>query len=72
MYTSMSEYTGTITIKNTSADCMTSQVNLQCVEEVVKLSKPQKCTCLTRASRIGDTVRDGLKDDVVKPPLINV
>ena len=34
---------------------------LQCVREVVRLSKLQHCTCLSRASRIGDTVRDGLE-----------
>ena len=42
---------------------------LQCVEEVVELSTLEQHTCLSRASRIGDTFRDGLKLDVVKPPL---
>ena len=34
---------------------------LQCVEEVLRLSKLEQRTCLSRVSRIGDTVRDGLK-----------
>jgi hypothetical protein len=32
---------------------------LQCVEEVVRLSKLEQRTCLPRASRIGGTVRSG-------------
>ena len=35
--------------------------HLQYVEEVVKLSKLQQHVCLTRSSRIGDIVRDGLE-----------
>jgi hypothetical protein len=31
------------------------------VEEVVELSTLEQHTCLSRASRIGDTFRDGLK-----------
>jgi hypothetical protein len=45
---------------------------LQCVEEVVELSKLEPRTCLTRASRIGGTVHDGLTHDTVKPPLFNI
>jgi hypothetical protein len=36
-----------------------------------QVSKLRHRMCLSRASRIGDTVRDGLKDEVVKPPMIN-
>jgi hypothetical protein len=45
---------------------------LQCVEEVVELSKLEQHTCLPRASRIGGTVHDGLTHTVEKPPLINI
>ncbi len=44
----------------------------QCVEEVIRLSKLQRRTCLTRVSRIGGTVHDDLKLDAVKPPLLNI
>jgi hypothetical protein len=36
---------------------------LQCVEEVVRLSKLEQRTCLPRASRIGGTVRSGWSHD---------
>ena len=39
---------------------------------VVRLSKPQQRTCLSRASRLGDAVRDGLKHDAANPPLLNI
>jgi hypothetical protein len=48
------------------------ETRLQCVKEVVRLSKLQQSTCLPGASRIGGTVRDGLKHDTSKPPLLNI
>ena len=36
---------------------------LQCVEEVLRLSKLEQRTCLPRASRIGGTVRSGWSHD---------
>ena len=45
----------------------------QCVEEVVRVSKPEQRACVCPGPRgFGGTVRDGLKHVVVKFPLINI
>jgi hypothetical protein len=51
--------------------CSKSPHCLQCVKEVVRLSKLQQRMCLPRSSKIGCTFRNGLKYEVVKPPLLN-
>jgi hypothetical protein len=52
--------------------CSRSPHCLQCVKEVVRLSKLQQGVCLSRSSRIGGTVRDGLKHEPEKPTLLNI
>ncbi len=45
---------------------------LQCVEDVIRLSKLEQRTCLPRASRIGGTVRSGWSHVAATPPLLEI
>ena len=45
----------------------------QCVEEVVRVSKPEQRACVCPGPRgFGGTVRDGLKHVAAKPPLLDI
>ena len=45
---------------------------LQCVEEVLRLSKLEQRKGLPRASRIGGTVRSGWSHVAATPPLLDI